>query len=285
MVCSEGESYFGDEICDIEDLKKTEFYNDFLLKCDTRFFWGLATLKRDLRLETISLYTSWKSKPPSDDAANILDLVTPHIKSALRIRSQLLGLECAKRSFEDSLHKLPKAAVLLGRSGKCLFVNEAAQRLLNRKQGLSVMASKLVATNLEDRAHLDALIRNCCSGELLGSGSGVVAVHRMERKPLVVSVRQFRQQYGMYSDQAVAIVFIADPDAVEASPENMALAFGLTPAESRVCSFLLDGCTLQETADRAQVTRETVKAQVKSIFNKTGVRRQSELLKLLMSYG
>ncbi len=44
---------------------------------------------------------------------------------------------------------------------------------------------------------------------------------------------------------------------------------------------LLDGKSLLEAAELNNVGKETVRSQLKSIFGKTGTRRQSELIGLL----
>jgi DNA-binding CsgD family transcriptional regulator len=59
--------------------------------------------------------------------------------------------------------------------------------------------------------------------------------------------------------------------------------YGLTPAESALATLLAEGKTLQEAAGLRGVTHQTARSQLKSIFSKTATRRQSELLRLLLS--
>jgi DNA-binding CsgD family transcriptional regulator len=82
--------------------------------------------------------------------------------------------------------------------------------------------------------------------------------------------------------RAVAIVFVNDPDEKQASPvEVLRALFNLTPAETKLAISLMDGNSLSESADLNQVGRETVRSQIKSIFQKTGTKRQGELIRLL----
>jgi DNA-binding CsgD family transcriptional regulator len=60
--------------------------------------------------------------------------------------------------------------------------------------------------------------------------------------------------------------------------------FSLTPAEYRVALLLCDGHSPREIANTVGVTDNTVRSQIKSIFSKAGVKRQGELIRLLMSY-
>lgn len=54
--------------------------------------------------------------------------------------------------------------------------------------------------------------------------------------------------------------------------------FGLTSAEARVALSLATGLSMGETADNNGVSVNTIRAQLRSIYAKTGVVRQSELV-------
>lgn len=56
---------------------------------------------------------------------------------------------------------------------------------------------------------------------------------------------------------------------------------GLTPTEVRVALHLVDGGTVASCADQMEVAESTVRWHVKSIFAKTGIRRQADLRDLL----
>lgn len=81
-------------------------------------------------------------------------------------------------------------------------------------------------------------------------------------------------------DQSYALVF----PAVEATGRLWASirdSFGLTPAEIRLASRLRDGRTLKEAADELDVSINTVRNQLRAIFDKMGLKRQSELIRAL----
>lgn len=60
----------------------------------------------------------------------------------------------------------------------------------------------------------------------------------------------------------------------------MAVAYDLTPTEARVLNGLLSGLTLTETAAMLGVADTTAKTHLGNIFEKTGVARQAELVRL-----
>ena len=64
--------------------------------------------------------------------------------------------------------------------------------------------------------------------------------------------------------------------------DGFALLYGLTPMEQRVLVHVANGATLKATASALGIGSATVTTHLKHIFDKTGVRRQSEVVGLLL---
>jgi DNA-binding CsgD family transcriptional regulator len=103
------------------------------------------------------------------------------------------------------------------------------------------------------------------------------------RRPLHVSVAPNRAEaLSMFGADPGVIVHITDLEAPLTVPlERLSVLFGLTRAEARLVRTLYEGATLREAAEQFGVSAHTVHAQLSRIFEKTGVRRQSELAKLM----
>jgi len=63
--------------------------------------------------------------------------------------------------------------------------------------------------------------------------------------------------------------------------EGTARRFGLTAAERRLLVHLLDGLALKEAAARLGVANTTARTHLQRIFDKTGVRRQTDLQRMV----
>jgi DNA-binding CsgD family transcriptional regulator len=63
--------------------------------------------------------------------------------------------------------------------------------------------------------------------------------------------------------------------------ERMAQLFGLTQTETRLAAYLADGGSVSGYAEQFEVSVGTVRSQLKSVFAKTGVNRQSALAALI----
>src|SRR5206468_9111611 len=61
------------------------------------------------------------------------------------------------------------------------------------------------------------------------------------------------------------------------------LLFDLTPAEARISRLLAKGMTIAEISRATRTSEMTVRTQLRSVFSKTGARRQVDLVRLLIS--
>lgn len=59
--------------------------------------------------------------------------------------------------------------------------------------------------------------------------------------------------------------------------------FGLTNAERRLASLLLEGTSLRDIATHLRLSPHTLRCQLRSIFKKTGTNRQAELVSFLLN--
>ena len=58
--------------------------------------------------------------------------------------------------------------------------------------------------------------------------------------------------------------------------------FDLTPSEAHLATLLATGSCLGEAAERLRLTENTVRTYCKTILNKVGVRRQTELVRVIL---
>jgi DNA-binding CsgD family transcriptional regulator len=121
------------------------------------------------------------------------------------------------------------------------------------------------------------------NGNGLAAG-GAVLVSRRTRPPLQIQISPIRNSVVQTSRPTAAVVFVTDPLRRERPAQEVLRAlYGLTPAEGRVALLLGDGHAPRKIANMVGVADSTVRSQIKSIFSKTGVKRQGELIRLLMA--
>jgi DNA-binding CsgD family transcriptional regulator len=176
--------------------------------------------------------------------------------------------------------------VLCDQSGTPIIINGAAREILASKDGLVVRGGRLAARRRLETAALENLIVGAASaiGES-GSSGGTMSVSRASgSRPLSVLVSPMRAPGAVPGfGQIAAALFISDPESVILTNEDRLLhLYGLTPAESRLAAKLAQGRSLEEAAAMLNIKIQTARSYIKRILNKTGTKRQVELVRLLL---
>ena len=93
-----------------------------------------------------------------------------------------------------------------------------------------------------------------------------------------------RSQFGWIDIlRPTAILLITDPEqAAVVRGERLGQDFGLTPAETVFAVEISKGDGLQAAASRLGVSLTTVRTHLAHVFDKTGTRRQAELVRLIL---
>ena len=281
----EGTLLMGDELCSFQQVRKTAFGRDILQRSDIRLWCAISTVHTKTVIENISLYQPWNDDGPGNDKLETARLLAPHLNNALRIRAKLTQLEGLSRDLQVAINNAETAIVLFDHLSACALINNTAKTLLDQRDGLLFSHNHLTAANPADSARLQETIRRAVTSfkqKQQQPGTELVCITRKRRKPLWVRIAPFPSDRFSQASHFAAIAFIHNPDKAAVLPVQLLQSvYALSSAEARLALLLLEGRSIYEAAERNRVTRETVRTQLKSIFLKTGTRRQGELISLL----
>jgi DNA-binding CsgD family transcriptional regulator/PAS domain-containing protein len=220
----------------------------------------------------------------SDREMEIMRLLIPHLQRAATINRMLDMAALSKANFEAAIDTLSVPVILTDSQLQIVFANPAARQMI-RGGGLihDESGTLRVATEPATRAleiAVEGASRNI--GELGRQGLGIPI--RCKGGPNgalhVLPLRQGTAQ----SPQAMVAIFVVHTDAPYIAPTKMVAAlFDLTPAEARVFSQIIEGRTIAEAARELGVEQSTVKTHLLRVYEKTGVRRRSELQQMASS--
>ncbi|MEH2609127.1 helix-turn-helix transcriptional regulator [Bradyrhizobium sp. AZCC 1693] len=213
-----------------------------------------------------------------------------HLVRAVALQRRMYRLTVTNESALIGLDRLQQGFLLVDAEARAIFVNRAARALLDSRDGLRLEAGGLSASDADGGRALRGLIKSCAGDASAVTGSGgEVALARGARLPLDVVVTPVKQDTATaiipwtFSQRAVAIVLVSDPEEeIQARVEDLRQRFGLTPAEAAFALEIVKGDGRQAAADRLGITVGTARSHLSSIFDKTGSRRQAELVRLLL---
>ena len=265
-------------------LMRTEFYNDFMRRFDVHSVLMVRVALRGMDTFVLNLTRPRRREQFDCSEIRFVRRLQPHLIRAFELGEKLEATRGAGRDLGEALDRSADGVLLLDGAGRVRHVNRSGERLLRAADGLTVTDGKLSAVAPAHASRLRGLIDAAATRDGAGRVGGSMSIgSASRRRPLHVSVAPNRAEaLSMFGADPGVIVHITDLEAPLTVPlERLSVLFGLTRAEARLVRTLYEGATLKEAAEQFGVSAHTVHAQLSRIFEKTGVRRQSELAKLM----
>jgi DNA-binding CsgD family transcriptional regulator len=231
-----------------------------------------------------------RHRPPFDSGQKrLFAMLAQHLVRAVALQRRVYHLTFASESALGGFDELHQAFLLVDAQARLVFVNRVGRALLEARDGLLLEAGVVSSPHADDGRNLRSLIASC--GPEAGTKAGGQASLRRPsgRLPLHALVTPVGKETAVAAmpwtimQRPAAIVLISDPEAdMKARIESLRERFGLTPAEAVFALEIVKGDGRQATADRLGITLGTARSHLSKIFDKTGVTRQAELVRLLL---
>lgn len=249
--------------------------------------WGAVLLKEECLYAALWLGWTGTGACHNVSARESLRQLLPHLAQAVAVSHRVVRAERFSALAAGAFDRLASGVILLDADGRPLLVNREARRIVEKDDGLSIHRDRLVATTHANTQLLQELIAQ--------AGRRDAPRRRRAERALRLSRPSGRPDYQVIAlplprrcqpnaeGTTVAVLFIADPERSHHTTERLARdLFGLTVAEGRLLMELLSGSNLTEAAEALDLSRNTVHSQLSCVFRKTGARRQSELVGLVL---
>ncbi|MBH3430117.1 helix-turn-helix transcriptional regulator [Pseudomonas alkylphenolica] len=221
----------------------------------------------------------------SADERALCAMFLPHLRRALQLHNLLDRSESLSELYSQAIGRLSVATLVLDESGSVLQVNPVAQEILARSDGLKLVGGRLEATYPSDNRELQRLIRGAFSPDAPKSAEAMSVTRPSGLVNLGVVVESIPSlDWAEEKGQPAALVYIRDAESKSLANEVVTKQlFNLTKAETALAMELTNGLSLEEAAEVLNIRRNTARAHLRSIFSKTGVRRQTELVRILLN--
>ncbi len=231
-----------------------------------------------------------ESSPPfSQDDRELCHYLLPHIRRSLSIRNLLDRSQTLGTLYSKAISRLSIATVLIDENGLILEQNVFAKEILESGDGLKVVGGRLEASYPSDNRDLRRLIKEAFENNTRDNVGKVPEAMSVTRPSGEVSLGVVVESipstaWAEGKGQPAAMVYIRDAvGKSQASNEVAKKLFGLTPAETALSIQLSNGLSLEEAAEALNIRRNTARAHLRAIFSKTGVRRQTELVRIFLN--
>jgi DNA-binding CsgD family transcriptional regulator len=190
--------------------------------------------------------------------------------------------------YHHAMAQMMVGVVILDQNGLVIESNSAGTAILELQDGLRVVDQQLEANYANENRKLHGLVREALEHPHAAKVSltEAMSVSRPSGKLswglIVQSISS--DQWTEGKQRPSVAVFVRNAEGKVDPPVRLAQQlFQLTPAETALAIQMANGLSLEEAAELLGIRRNTARAHLRSIFSKTGVRRQTELVRLFLN--
>jgi DNA-binding CsgD family transcriptional regulator len=279
----------GEEMCPDEELLKSEYYNDFLRPLGIRYSIRAVLTNEPEPLSYLSASHGHAARRFGDADKRKLEALVPHLTQAVRIQERLESVQSRRRVASGALERLPLGVFFLDARGRVVEMNSAARKIVETKDGLILDRGTLVALDTKAEVQLQRMIFGATAaqtGRLLQYGGAFSLPRSDGRHPLSAMVAPTGVT-GLFPSSRVAsvVVLVEEPVRRTTAPfDAFTGSYGLSPAEASLTARLVGGMSVSQAAIAAGIRPSTARSHLKKIFAKTGSRRQSDLVRRVLTY-
>jgi DNA-binding CsgD family transcriptional regulator len=293
-----GRAFHYDVLIGDGELKRTEYYNDYLRPRRLGHYGTGLVIEREMTSGIPRRGTALSLADHKNDAGRrarqlrLLGLLAPHLQRAFRLHHTIAAERASAGAAQAAFDHWAHAAMVFDAAGRVVTFNLAAETLLKGADGLWLGRGRKLCT--ADEAKSQALwvaIRKCAAmaddGSRPGELDGIVLPRPSGAAPLRVMMWPLPQGPGPVlpsEGQGAVLLVIFDSAQVQRTPVGwLAKQYGLSPSEQRLAEAVVNGIPLDEAADQLGIVLSTARTRLKTIQAKTNCRRQVDLVRLALS--
>jgi DNA-binding CsgD family transcriptional regulator len=285
-----GEIYTLDELISREEFIATAVFKEVWQPANCSLAMAGSTLMAE---EKFGALLAISNTPGRDYLRNeqlrLFKIISRHVGRSVRMSRELWKLDLTNLAAEEQFELLPYAAMLVDVWGRVVLANAAAKRTLEVCDGIILHNGRLMVPSAPD-ALQELIASSARATPELGGLEEVVVPPNLPLFPVHVRVAPLRDHTRLADapwigfGPPVAVVSVRDPGSDrQRREENLRHRFGLTSAEAALATEIAKGDGRRAAAQRCGITDSTAKSHLAHIFEKTGTRRQAELICLLLS--
>lgn len=288
-----GSAYQIYELAPCEVTSRWEFVNDFLLPNGNCAGVAATILKGDSIYGALAIEGPRHTQQHWYELEALVRVLNPHLKRVMQLNRQLQRASLYQSIAEISTEHVAAAMIVTDGDSVIKYASSNATQFLSEGGVLQLGPGGFLCAATTDQTHaLQRLIHNATMDDCISAASagGFMTLHAVDGRRLLSMVsplsRGMQKRIGLTQGwpmtRKYAVVFLADPDQRTRLPsELLSTFFGLTEKEAALAMHLGGGGTLASYSESQFVSQNTARTQLKSVFRKTGVKRQSELVALL----
>jgi DNA-binding CsgD family transcriptional regulator len=262
-------------------LRARHEYFEFARRIDIGDVIGIGTEPHGGRRALLSLQRPLDAPGYGAEEKEVLQLLASHVALAKRVQMQLGENWSVRAELEAAFGKLTAPGFIVDRAARIRHVNASGEALMGRCAGMGVRHGKLVFADGKLNAAVHAAVHNAACEH--GRSSAVPIPFGKDAGEILVTPLDARHAAAAGRSVPLALVLVAmGPEDERSIAWRMRQLYQLTPAEATISAALALGKSVEEVAKAKRISLATLRSHLRSIFLKTGTRRQAELVRIAL---
>lgn len=283
-----GEVVSTGDILSYDEFFETRFYKEFAKPLGRIDGVSSVLEKTSSSYSLLSIFRHERDGLADEACRRRMRLLVPHFRRAVLIGKIVQLKKAEANTLADTFDQLAAEVFLVGADGRLVNANACGNVLLTEERVVRAAGGRLVAADSDaDRALREAFAAAEKGDGSLGTHAIALPLNRDGEHYLahVLPLTSGTRRKSGAGFAAVAAVFVrkAELDA-PAAPEMIARSYGLTPSELRVLLAVFESGGVPNIAEALGVSEATAKTHLRRLFEKTGAKRQADLVKLVAGF-
>lgn len=259
------------------------FYTDFLIPNGIRYVLSGVVSVSGSSVSFFGFQRTPLHPPFGEKEIKVLQRLIPHFKKADEVATKISEISESKRLAMAFLDRLDYGVVFVDQAGNIRLTNERAERWLQFGEAITAQFGRIQMKSSRDDRVLDQLIKAATMPDHTQGGAFITTEDAgdVKAKIVVLPIGRYEQKH-LDDCEAKAVIVIADSEQQRImAPQVLQNSYGLTVAETKVAIGLVSGNSQDELCEKLFVSLSTIKTHTQRIFQKTGVNRQADLVRLV----
>ncbi|GAB3109010.1 helix-turn-helix transcriptional regulator [Aestuariicella hydrocarbonica] len=288
----------------IETRREHPFYYRMMMKPLKVHYMGGITVSNDAQWQVgLGLHRTLQQGPFDQLLFDTLETLAPHFSRAMRIQREFHRLRVENFRLNHVLARMMMGVVIVNEWREVVYCNPVAEQILTNNPTVKLRGKVLSAYSnaetavlnqaIDDLLHADAEKpdgrKRSATRKKQGLSKSLGLTHPEKASPLAITLTNTNTDAGGTLENLVlparaVTLYLTDPNlAVHLNHDSLMEVYGLTLAEAKVAIMIANGMVPKDIAEHNQVSVLTVRTQLRHVFDKMGVNRQQDIVKILLS--
>jgi DNA-binding CsgD family transcriptional regulator len=267
----------------------TRFYREWLQPQRLVDFAACVFDSLTTRAAALRVFRHERDGVVDEQARQRMRLIVPHVRRSVSVGGTIDLKTAETVTYIDMLDGISAGVFLVDAGGRIVHANLAGQMILAADDVVRAVDGRVAARDGRTDETLRGIFAAIAAGDDAIGSEGFAAPLTARSGDLYVAhvlpLNTGERRRAREVFPAIAALFVRRAALKEPSlPQAIAKIYGLTRSELRVLEAVVEIGGVADVAQALGLAASTVKTHLHHVFEKTGARRQSDLVRLVVGF-